>query len=135
MDLPSEVRQAALAALSTRRHDTSVLPLVHDSLLDGPVAGRQPGRASDRTLVFRGDGLVVTIDLSYTPEGRTAVTSIEPRGSYGLECTTPGASVALLADSSVPLALARSVTGPCSFLITRRDGQRRHRSQTAWVVL
>lgn len=135
MDLPVEVRQAALAALSTRRRDVTVLPVVHDSFLDGPVQGRHADQGSDRTLVFGGDGMAVTVEVSYSPTGCTAVVSIEPAGAYSVECTTPGASVALLADVSTPLRLDRSVTGPCSLLITPRDGSGRTRSQTAWVVL
>ena len=129
--VPRAVREAALAALSTRVQNEQVLDLVYDSFVDPPARAIT---GADRTLVYGGE-LVVRVALTYSPTGAYLVVDINPPLPVLLEVVTPAPQLHLVVNGVPPLAVTAPTRGPAALRIRGRDlPEGSPWWRTAWTV-
>lgn len=134
--VPESVRQAALAAFSTRRPGHVPLDLVHDSFSDETPSGSSPTTTVHRSLRFQGDGTTVEIEARYTSALTQLTVQVTPGQLVEVEITSPEPMLRLVVRGDAPLEVATTARGPASLLITSSgaDGTPQ-RWQTAWLAL
>ena len=140
MDVPDEVRQAALAAFTSPRPGEGVLDLLSDSY-DGTGSSGAPADGSvddldvPRRLVFGAAGRSVSV-LVHQRAGTTGLTVQGEPPVVAVDLLGPDLGVRLGARGPSPLELVAPVAGPMSLLamLLTEDG-REEAWRTSWVTL
>ena len=103
--VPDEVRAAAHEAYTYRWEEADVASLVFDSLLDGG------SRRGPRHLVFRGDGLVVEVDVAVD---RSVIGWLVPPLVTDVVLRWPGGSTPTCSNKRGCFVLPRMPNGPAT---------------------
>jgi hypothetical protein len=134
VSVPPDAVDLARAALRARRPGVTSLPILHDTLLDGPFRGDEQQPCPDRTVVF-GDGATeVRVDVRYAEQGPDELTVRTAAGErVSVEALSPDPTVRLAETGLPPLVLHVRERGPLSLLVTS-PGRTCGPWQTAWLV-
>jgi hypothetical protein len=132
--VPKEVRRAALAALRTLDADVTVLDLLHDTFLDGPLPTSIPVGDADRSVVFGRDEVFAQVDIAYQQHISELTVHVVPIGQYRVEILSPAPQLSVVAAGLPPLRLPCSGGGPRSLLITDLEHEVGRQWRTAWLV-
>lgn len=135
MEVPAQVRAAALAAFAHRRSSSGVLPLLWDSLLS-PATSRPTAGRGDRTLHFGDDTTSLRVEVTYGRPVVTLTVDVRPHAAVTVELVTPRTDLRLSVTGVPPLELFAAARGPVSLLLRQSDpAGSPTTSTTAWVVL
>ena len=128
------VSELAVAAFETQRPRALVLPILHDTLLDGPATSSILVDDSVRSVVFGVSSLFVQVDVHDMRESAKLTVHIVPLALYrvGVQASHPGSRLAVTGFS--PLLVYCSLHGPTSLLVAQAGTDVGKTWQTAWLV-
>ncbi|MGZ6792903.1 MAG: hypothetical protein ACXVGH_06095 [Mycobacteriales bacterium] len=135
MAVPKEVRRAAVAALGSRASGITVLDVLHDTYLDGPLPTSIPVGDADRSVVFGREGVFAQVDVAYREHLTELTVHVLPLGQYRVEVLTGQPELSVIATGLPPLRLASTGAGPQSLLVTDLEHAVGAQWRTAWLML
>lgn len=131
---PGRVRELAVSAFESRRPGTLVLPVLHDTLVDGPVSSSILVDDSVRSVVFGRSGLFVQVDVNYQRQSAKLTVHIVPLARYRLGVQSSGPEPRLAVSGFPPLLIHCGLRGPTSLLVAHVGPEPGGTWQTAWLV-
>jgi hypothetical protein len=136
VQVPAEVREAAIAAFSSRRAGRKLVELLSDTFTDAPPSADAPVTTVHRSLLFGADDITVRVDVRYTPALTLLTLHVTPPQELEVEVVSPDPLLRLVVRGQSPLDVATTSRGPASLLVTGTsdEGTTRH-WQTTWLAL
>jgi hypothetical protein len=136
VQVPAEVREAALAAFSSRRAGRQPLDLKHDTFTDAPPSAESPLTSVHRSLLFASEEVALRVDVRYTPSLTLLTVHVTPAQLLEVEVVSPDPVLRLVVRGQSPLDLATTSRGPASLLVTGTSEEGTTQQwQTTWLAL